>query len=269
MFRRCWACSKVLYFTLVDWQLSATRMSRHVLYKMPIPPPRWPVLRGMWDILYPSGQTSPMICLANKSSQGSHVSVTAIMSQSCSTMWSFSLIPFLFNDLQLITANKRDFSTTLGREWGWIRIKLFVLIPLWRGEDSRSRCVMTVEMGLFWLISRSLTFEGNNGECSDRDEIGMQIWLLWCTDWIFDEPSRFRNFKALPARQPRKVRKIPQSRSRLKTVWAMGVRLNGFLRRRSSPGRYSKRAVSRFASVIWPHGKLVMDDNQFRWPIKV
>ena len=82
----------------------------------------------------------------------------------------------------------------------------------------------------------------------------------------FSYSSRFRNFKAFPARQPRKVRKIPQSLSRLKTVWAMGVRLNGFLRRRSSPGRYSKRTVSRFASVIWPHGKLVVDDNQFRWP---
>lgn len=47
--------------------------------------------------------------------------------------------------------------------------------------------VITVEMGLFWLISRCLTldpdllppgqvlFERNNGECGDRDEIGMQF----------------------------------------------------------------------------------------------
>ena len=77
------------------------------------------------------------------------------------TMWSFSLIPFLFYDLQLITANKRDFSTTLGHEWGWIRVKLFVLIPLWRGEDSCSRYVIRVEMGLFWLISRCLTLDPN------------------------------------------------------------------------------------------------------------
>ena len=73
-------------------------------------------------------------------------------------------------------------------------------------------------------------------KCGGRDEIGMQICLLESTDGIIDEPTWFSNFKALPARQPRKGRKISLSRGHLKTVGSMRVRLGVFPRRRSSPG---------------------------------
>ena len=46
----------------------------------------------------------------------------------------------------------------------------------------------------------------------------MQIRLLEFTDGIIDKPTWFRNFKALPERQPRKGRKIPHSRAPLNWI---------------------------------------------------